>query len=479
MDAKSSMSEHGDPTVRPTFLDDSKAVVKEWMDNRHPKELGGFKTTWRPGGDPDDPSSSVPHKFRINYDFTDSTLGSQLWEDNVALGDMPYTYFVGNRFPTLSTAENYRYWKDRGIDRLMPRVFPIKLPEWRKLDPRFREYLFFLHSLDPARFTISRISERYGLRERDVRVAIKRYAAGYYLCRTGLTKLKDKQGDRSEKIEMAKEMAFAKHVGYDVVGQQGHDPESDDEFEGWRSLKDWVRQQSVEVESMSAFPMPAKREPMPKRVDIDMVVHNDMNEFLRLKVDGFLDMAVKLCEEKSLVRSVVNVANNHDYLQELGNLLANVAPQAGGDGVLLAFSSYAQLRTAIDYWASHDITNRLQQRGLRIFEEPMMMQFSQTLVLPYASKVVHRSSIIELQKFNFYDRTEREGGSSSRYTPWAYRTHLPTNGGRLVKKIVQRKLHQLREVQALIESACHPDYNGALDDVRFDQVAEKCEIKVR
>ncbi|KAF4752713.1 Fanconi anemia group J protein, partial [Perkinsus olseni] len=38
--------------------------------------------------------------------------------------------------------------------------------------------------------------------------------------------------------------------------------------------------------------------------------------------------------------------NNHDYLQELGNVLANVAPKAGGDGVLVAFSSYAQLRTA-------------------------------------------------------------------------------------------------------------------------------------
>ncbi|EER11608.1 conserved hypothetical protein [Perkinsus marinus ATCC 50983] len=269
------MSEQADPFAKPSFLDDSKTVVKEWMDNRQAKELGGFKTTWKPGGDPEDPSSSVPHKFRINYDFTDSTLGSQLWEDSAALGDMPYTYFVGNRFPTLSTAENYRYWKDRGIDRLMPRVFPIKLPEWRKLDPRFREYLFFLHSLDPARFTISRIAERYGLRERDVRVAIKRYGAGYYLCRTGLTKLKDKQEDRTEKIELAKEQNFAKHVGYDVVGHQGHDPESDDEFEGWRSLKDWVRQQSVEVESMSAFPMPAKRDPLPKRVDIDMVVHND------------------------------------------------------------------------------------------------------------------------------------------------------------------------------------------------------------
>ncbi|EER03871.1 regulator of telomere elongation helicase 1 rtel1, putative [Perkinsus marinus ATCC 50983] len=61
--------------------------------------------------------------------------------------------------------------------------------------------------------------------------------------------------------------------------------------------------------------------------------------------------------------------NSHDYLQELGNVLANVAPKAG-DGVLVAFSSYAQLRTAKDFWDSHDITNRFQQRGLRIFEEP-------------------------------------------------------------------------------------------------------------
>ncbi|KAF4743442.1 Fanconi anemia group J protein, partial [Perkinsus olseni] len=58
MEAKSSMSEHADSFARPSFLDDSKTVVKEWMDNRQQKELGGFKTTWRPGGDPDDPSSS-------------------------------------------------------------------------------------------------------------------------------------------------------------------------------------------------------------------------------------------------------------------------------------------------------------------------------------------------------------------------------------------------------------------------------------
>lgn len=38
--------------------------------------------------------------------------------------------------------------------------------------------------------------------------------------------------------------------------------------------------------------------------------------------------------------------------------------------MLVAFSSYAQLRTAKDFWDSHDITNRFQQRGLRIFEEP-------------------------------------------------------------------------------------------------------------
>eukprot|EP00913_Durusdinium_trenchii_P030788 g28834.t1 len=74
--------------------------------------------------------------------------------------------------------------------------------------------------------------------------------------------------------------------GWDQMGDED-DPESDDEAwgskrggvgealgesKGWRSTSDWVRRQSVEVEMMSAFPMMDKRDPMPKRVDVDMVV---------------------------------------------------------------------------------------------------------------------------------------------------------------------------------------------------------------
>ena len=59
-----------------------------------------------------------------------------------------------------------------------------------------------------------------------------------------------------------------------------------DELQGsQRKATDWVRLQNIEVEMMSAFPLPAKRNPMPKRVDVDMVVGNS-DEF---KVINWID----------------------------------------------------------------------------------------------------------------------------------------------------------------------------------------------
>merc|ERR1712110_618506 len=89
--------------------------------------------------------------------------------------------------------------------------------------------------------------------------------------------LRDKQTTRDDEILAKKEVMYGKWAGWDQLGD-ADDPESDDEqlgeFKGWRSTNDWVRRQNVEVESMQAFPFTEKRDPVPKRVDIDLVVDN-------------------------------------------------------------------------------------------------------------------------------------------------------------------------------------------------------------
>mmetsp|Transcript_20804 Transcript_20804/g.61981 ORF Transcript_20804/g.61981 Transcript_20804/m.61981 type:complete len:339 (-) Transcript_20804:68-1084(-) len=188
-----------------------------------------------------------------------------------------YTDYTGLRFPTLETAENYDYHKDRGLQRLVERAYPIKVPGYRRLDPYLREYIHFLHSVDPARFTISRIASRYRLREKTVMAVVREWGVTRYLSRSGLTKHRDRQSTKEAEVLKAKERAYAKWVGWDQLGDED-DPESDDEtigdFKGWRSTNDWVRRQNVEVEMMSAFPMMEKRDPMPKRVDVDLVVES-------------------------------------------------------------------------------------------------------------------------------------------------------------------------------------------------------------
>ena len=37
-----------------------------------------------------------------------------------------YSDYAGLRFPSLDTAENYDYNRDRGFDRIVERAFPIK-----------------------------------------------------------------------------------------------------------------------------------------------------------------------------------------------------------------------------------------------------------------------------------------------------------------------------------------------------------------
>lgn len=211
----------------------------------------------------------------------------------VASKSLPYQDYAGLRFPTLETAENFDYHKDRGLNKLIERSYPIKVPAHRRLDPYLREYMYFLHNLDPVRFTISRIAERYRLRDKTVAKVVKEWGAKMYITRSGLSSLKDKQKTREEVILSAKEHNYARWAGWDQLGDED-EAETDDEalgeFRGWRSTSDWVRRQTVEVEMMSAFPMMEKRNPMPKRVDVDMVVESKQN----FKIVNWIDPADKV-----------------------------------------------------------------------------------------------------------------------------------------------------------------------------------------
>lgn len=207
--------------------------------------------------------------------------------------EKPYTDYAGLRFPTLETAESYNYHQDTGLDKLVERSFPITVPGYRRLDPYLREYIHFLHKLDPARFSISRIAERYRLREKTVAKVVKEFAVNRWLSTSGLTSLSEKQATKESVILKKKEEMYAKWVGWDQLGDE-EDPGTDDEelgeFKGWRPTSDWVRRQKVEVEMMSAFPMMEKRDPMPKRVDVDMTVASHRSH----KVINWLDPTDKV-----------------------------------------------------------------------------------------------------------------------------------------------------------------------------------------
>lgn len=223
----------------------------------------------------------VPYRFRIR----DPAKQQQ--------PPQPYTNFTGLRFPTLETAENIDYHKDRGLQRVVERAYPIKVPGHRRLDPYLREYIHFLHNLDPARFTTARIAERYRLRQKTVQKVVKEWSANHNITNSGLTNLRDKQVTREAVILQKKEEQYGKWVGWDQLGD-GDDPETDDEgigeYRGWRATNDWVRRQNVEVESMSAFPMMEKRDPMPKRVDADLVVDSTQHH----KVINWIDPTDKV-----------------------------------------------------------------------------------------------------------------------------------------------------------------------------------------
>nr|PIL99214.1 hypothetical protein TGCOUG_215020 [Toxoplasma gondii COUG] len=230
---------------------------------------------------------TVPYKFRIIDPISVAkSVPKNLGQLNrrTQTGDQ-YVDFSQNRFPVLNTAENFRYWKDRGLDRLLPRVFPLKLPAHRRVDPLLREYIFFLHSMDPARFSIRKLGERYGLKERTVELICREFSVAEFLRRTELATPYTRRVSREKAVLRMKEALFSLKLGYDQLGDEDLDEQEEHEFRGFRSTQDWIQRQNIEVEMMSAFPLPAKRNPLPKRVDVDVTVHNTS----KLKVMNWID----------------------------------------------------------------------------------------------------------------------------------------------------------------------------------------------
>lgn len=222
---------------------------------------------------------NVPYRFKIHI-----PQGKNAKEGNVkeeysrdVSKKLTYTDFCEFRSPTLSTFDNYRYWQDTGFKKFLNRTFPIKLPEHRKLDPLLREYLYFLHSFDPYRFTFKRLSERYYIPEKVIETVYKEESVKRFLSENQLCDDRTKRITRKEAILKIKELIYSKKIGYKEFGDIEDVHNKEDEFVGYKNTFDQIKRQVVEVESISAFPLPSRRDPVPKRVDIDMTVHNSAN----------------------------------------------------------------------------------------------------------------------------------------------------------------------------------------------------------
>lgn len=245
----------------------SASFVNSYMNRVAGKSSEGWSSSWKPG----DEGYQVPYKFKLD------TRGEEIDHKNVnnVMSHLSYTDFSGNRFPSLYTAENYKILKDKGLERLNPKAFPLRIDAERRLHPQFRNYIYFLNSLDPVRFHPARIAVRYSLREATVRSIIKHVGTKVFLSETGLTTQQLKQSTKELRVADFKERSYARSVGYSIIGDELPGGGSDELYGSQRKATDWVRLQNIEVEMMSAFPLPAKRNPQPKRVDVDMVVAND------------------------------------------------------------------------------------------------------------------------------------------------------------------------------------------------------------
>ncbi|GAW79121.1 hypothetical protein, conserved [Plasmodium gonderi] len=188
-----------------------------------------------------------------------------------------YTDFTGFRNPTLETLDNYRYWQDSGFKKFLHRIFPIKLPDHKKVNPLLREYIYFLHSLDPFRFTFKKLSERYFLSQNCIQCIYKEECVKRFLRDNQLCDDKMKRISKKEAVLKIKELIYAKKLGYKDIGDFENIQNEDDQFQGHKNTFDVINRQVIQVESISSFPLPDRRDPVPKRVDVDIPVYNSAN----------------------------------------------------------------------------------------------------------------------------------------------------------------------------------------------------------
>ncbi|OEH78708.1 hypothetical protein cyc_03074 [Cyclospora cayetanensis] len=290
-------------------------MVTAWVKERMVRSsdvTGGWVPAWTPFRPPSKPSAenpggdpsvaapsvgySVPYKFRVEDNCIAEEKRAQRLHplNRPSSSFLNYTDFSGNRLPILDTSENRRYWRDVGLDRLLPRVFPLRLPAHRRIDPLLREFIFSLSQMDPKRFNVKALAIRYGLREATVEKIIREFSLAEFLRKNSLATPSTRRVSRAEAVLTMKEIVFKQKLGYEQMGTEEIDSQEENKFEGWKSTFDWVMRQHIEVESMSAFPLPAKRahealcvyrDPVPKRVDVDLIVQNSAN----LKVISWID----------------------------------------------------------------------------------------------------------------------------------------------------------------------------------------------
>lgn len=227
---------------------------------------------------------NIPYKFKVvipekwssgNENISQKKVKEEYSRD--VSDTLHYTDFCGFRNPTLSTFDNYRYWNDTGFKKFMNRIFPIKLPEHKKIDPLLREYIFFLHSFDPYRFSFKRLSERYYFSEKTIMNIYKEESVKRFLRENELCDEKTKRITKKEAILKIKELIYSQKIGYKQFGDVENTHLEEEEFMGHKNTYDHINRQIIQVESLSAFPLPGRRDPVPKRVDVDVTVHNSAN----------------------------------------------------------------------------------------------------------------------------------------------------------------------------------------------------------
>jgi hypothetical protein len=222
------------------------------------------------------PSSPLPaNRFRLDLNKSLPTL-DELKSPMTSRSADP-AFSSGLRFPVLQTDENYRYFKEKNLNRLAPKVFPIHVPTQHRVHPLLRHLIFVLHSFDPLFFSVRKIAERYAIKERTVEKILIMQSKRHFM-RNFPGPVKNLQVTKDQRVMLAKERQYAKKVGYELNCNQDIDDERaiGEDFDGWTSTSDFIQLQSVQVEAFNAFPSPRKRNPVPKRVDVDCVVgiHN-------------------------------------------------------------------------------------------------------------------------------------------------------------------------------------------------------------